>query len=248
MISTIWMENFYQCAVLGLQWLDRADPRQRRFGADAEARWKSFHGEMDEAARLDFLCRDSAVSHPLAFAPRAIFDLHALSRDEPFGPEWPGASSAAAACWLHQRVETPSEPAELLRTAALRWSQVDSRVLGRDGKAMQTTRVAPADRLVLTGASSIRSLLPLFIGRSDLDAVDQCLLISDDPGDRQLFGLFLVLVSNPAGSRATVRVFGVKAATSAHAVGLLRCDHVLIDENASALARDAIIRVTDSFT
>jgi hypothetical protein len=81
--------RFYQSAMAILRALDAKAPVPRRFGAEADARWALFKGDLALGDRLDLLVRDGAATQPTAFAPRVVFALDGLASDEPFGPDWP---------------------------------------------------------------------------------------------------------------------------------------------------------------
>ena len=58
MMDTLPLRPFYRAAALGLRALDGRGVR-RRFGEDADARWRQFRGELRDADRFDLLLRDA---------------------------------------------------------------------------------------------------------------------------------------------------------------------------------------------
>ncbi|MBZ5710075.1 hypothetical protein [Nannocystis pusilla] len=96
-------------ALTALRFLDERTGR-RRFGPDADARWRAFAGEdlgevrhpgtrvrvLDDADRIELLLRDADAQWPGAFGARVVFDLPAVARDDAFGPEWTPIAEAHA--------------------------------------------------------------------------------------------------------------------------------------------------------
>src|SRR4029077_19356030 len=95
--NPLQVERFYRAAVLGLATLEARSASPHRFGPDADARWSSFRGGLQDWHRIDILVRDAAVRSPTGFAPGVVFDLPALADDEPCGPDWPGPVPGEAA-------------------------------------------------------------------------------------------------------------------------------------------------------
>ena len=88
-ISTHGVRSFYRAALAGLRWLEIVEPTGRRFGPEADARWKGFAGHLTLTDRIDLLLRDAAVVWGAAFSAASVFQLPGLAADEPFGPDWP---------------------------------------------------------------------------------------------------------------------------------------------------------------
>src|SRR5690606_19270262 len=63
-------------------------PTGRRFGADADALWKTFAGGLKTSDRIDLLLRDADATWWGAFGARATFGLRAVAEDDAFGPAW----------------------------------------------------------------------------------------------------------------------------------------------------------------
>jgi hypothetical protein len=182
------VEAYYRASLLGLRALEAQSGRARCFGEDAEARWRAFRGELREGVLLDLMLRDAAVSQPAAFAPRVVFPIPGLADDEPFGPEWPGIGAPAAIALLKEPFQNQPLDALLARVAAI-WSL---RTAPLPSGALDS--IAPATRVLASGPSAILALSACFAARRDLDLANQVLLVSDHPGERQLFGLASALL------------------------------------------------------
>lgn len=192
------IQKFYQVGALGLRAFEVRDAGRRRFGPDANARWQLFRGELGDGDRLDLLLRDAAVTYPAAFAPRTVFAIDGLAEDAPFGPDWPGPEPATVANLLGDRdigdIGDIGDIRRLLRNAA---SMLD--LEPRLVPEADLAAIGPATRILAAGPGAVVSLAVLFSGRSGMDLADQVTLLTDQPGERQLFGLANVLLetTNP---------------------------------------------------
>jgi hypothetical protein len=194
-VEATQIQNFYQVGVLGLRALEVRDAGRRRFGPDANARWQLFRGELGDGDRLDLLLRDAAVTYPAAFAPRTVFAIDGLAEDEPFGPDWPGPEPATVANLLGDPdIGDVGDIRRLLLNAASMWDLEPRLVPEADLAA-----IGPATRILAAGPGAVVSLAVFFSGRSGMDLADQVILLTDQPGERQLFGLANVLLetTNP---------------------------------------------------
>lgn len=99
---------YYRAALLGLRALEAREGRERRFGADADARWGRFRGKLHEGDRLHVLLRDASAPWGLASAAAHIFQMPGVARDEPFGPAWPSPSPAEARRLLDEADQAPT--------------------------------------------------------------------------------------------------------------------------------------------
>lgn len=190
-------ESFYRSAALALRALDAAGAQRRYFGPEADATWSGIVGSLRPSDRLDLLIRNAAVASPAAFAPRVIFPLPGLADDEPFGPEW----------------EAPAGlPEQLLREAAKPLADASPKVvLAEAAKAwglapkplppIVLANLTPASRILAAGAGAILALAGHFHGRAGFDLGSQVVLVTSNPGERQLLGLAAALL----GSAATPR-------------------------------------------
>lgn len=229
------VERFYRAAAVGLSVLESRSGGGRRFGADADARWKSFRGGLGDWHRLDLLVRDAAVRHPAGFAPRVVFDLPALAEDEPCGPDWPGPEPTEASELLRSAATDPKGIAPALQFAAAAWG-LDTRPLAPDA----LTGIGPATRLIVAGAGAVLSLASVFATSAELDLGDQASLVCDDAGTRQLFGLALAAV----GSMRPARIFRPEVSVeTARSAGLTAADRVLVSEDAAPGVREQALAI-----
>jgi hypothetical protein len=226
------IESFYRSAVLALRALDlgRAAPR-RAFAPDADLRWKGMQGHLRAADRLDLTLRNAAVPHPAAFAPRVVFALTGLADDEPFGTELTAPASLADKL-LREAAEQlmATTPPAILGEVARVWSLAPQRP---DVGVLE--RLTPATRIVATGAGAILTLAERFERRDGFDLANQVLLVTDHPGERQLFGIAAALL----GVAAPVRLLGSSAdEAQAREAGFDRVQLVLVSPDADPAAAD----------
>jgi hypothetical protein len=181
--------HFYHAAVLGLRMLDRG--QERRFGANADANWRAFSGELHAGDRLNLLLRDAATVYPAAFSPRVVFGLSGLAQDEPFGPDWPALSAADAIQMLQRTVEPSMTAEQVLIAAAALW---DIKPATLPPEALPA--IAPATRIVASGVGALLALFKRFASDKTLDFVDQIIWVTDLIAERHLFGLAAALLQN----------------------------------------------------
>lgn len=179
-------ERFYRGAAVGLGMLEARAGTARRFGSNADARWNAFRGGLQDWDRVELLVRDAAVHFPAGFSPRMVFDLPALAEDEPCGPDWPGPGPTQAKDLLHQASKSPPDLGPGLEMIASIWG-----LKPRRPPESSLTDIQPSTRFLLCGAGAVMAVSFLFNGRPELDLADQAVLVADDPGTRQLFGLAL---------------------------------------------------------
>jgi hypothetical protein len=225
------VERFYRAATLGLGVLEGRAAGGRRFGADADARWNAFRGGLSDWHRLDLLVRDAAVRHPAGFAPRVVFDLPALADDEPCGPDWPGPSPSEASSLLRAGAAGARDVSTALAGAAAAW--------GLSPQELPPSRIAdigPATRLLIAGAGAVVSAAKAFAGRTELDLADQSVLMADDPGMRQVFGLALAFLDDRQPPRL---VRSSASAADLRGLGFHTADRLLVSDDASPALRDA---------
>jgi hypothetical protein len=231
------VEAFYRASLDGLRFLESREGKGRRFGEAALAAWQALGGELEPRDRLDLLLRDAAVTHPLAFSPRLVFELAALTDDEPFGAEWSGAPAKLAETLLRDGSATrgESDTATLIAAAAKRWGVPDPKP--SPAVADQVGRVTPASRIVLGGVSAMLTLSTAAAGRRDWDLADQVVLIAESPAERQLWGI--ALLSSP--SRKQPRILTPNEATPERAreLGMKHLDVALVSEDAGTESQRA---------
>jgi len=207
--------RFYGASTFALRALDGASGL--RFGADADARWRLFRGELEDTDRLDLLLRDAAVAHPGGFAARIVFDLEGLADDEPFGPDWPGIDASSATAML--RDASARQRVQLGELASI-WG-ISPQKLPKVG----LDAITPATRIVAAGPGAILALADHFAAQSGFDLGDQVTFIGDGPAPRHLFGLAVALLGGTNQAR-TLNSGSSKASG--------RIDRVLVSDDATA--------------
>ncbi|KYG04926.1 hypothetical protein BE21_43920 [Sorangium cellulosum] len=160
------IDSYYRAAALGLRLLEAREARGRRFGEAAAATRRALGGALEDRNRLDLLLRDAAVSNPLAFSARGVFDLAWLTDDEPFGPSFPQAPAGLAAALLRE-VASPLAAAD-----------------------------TPAVLVIASGARAVAMLAAHANARGDLDLGEQVLLVTDASAERQMFGFALLVTGS----------------------------------------------------
>ena len=173
-------QGYYEGALTALRFIERRLPTSRRFGAEADARWASFRGDLTTADRIDLLIRDADAQWPAAFGARAVFALRAVAEDEPFGSKWTSLD--------------PVDAETLWRAAMKRDADVDVRSTLISVAASWGLKIATfdagaltaADKLVVTGPSAIVAVVDAFTRGVALDWADQVVVVATAPAHRQL--------------------------------------------------------------
>jgi hypothetical protein len=188
-------QAYYQAALLGLHFVEARQPTGRRFGAEADARWSRFAGELTTSDRVDLLLRDADAQWPRSFGARSVFDLAAVAEDEAFGAEWEPLPTRACANELWREpvpASTTDSIASTLAAVASAW-----------GLALQPFdigAIAPADRILLAGPSAIAAAVAAFAAGRDLDWSDQVICVATPPAHRQLAALAGALLNSGKGT------------------------------------------------
>lgn len=163
-----------------LQFVEARRPTGRRFGADADARWQSFRGDLRTAERIELLLRDADAEWPGGFGARTVYALGAVAEDEPFGAQWPSIDPIVAEeLWRGLRAAAaPSTPDEVVAAVAAAWElPLASHTVGS---------IAPTDRLVVVGPSAIAATIATFAAGTALDWADQVVVVATPPAHRQV--------------------------------------------------------------
>ncbi len=201
-------QAYYQAALLGLHFVEARQPTGRRFGAEADARWSRFAGELTTSDRVDLLLRDADAQWPRSFGARSVFDLAAVAEDEAFGAEWESLDPVRAN-ELWRAAAPPADPANVLATltaVAKVWGIALAPFdVGRPQDVLGRTTswvgdVAPTDRLVLAGPSAIAAAVSAFARGRDLDWSDQVICVATPPAHRQLAALAGALLNSGKGT------------------------------------------------
>lgn len=173
-------KSYYEGAIRSLQFVEGRRPTGRRFGPDADARWKSFKGDLQTADRIDLLIRDADAEWPCAFGARAVYDLQAVAEDEAFGSEWqPLDPVLAEEMWRGITSEpSPESPAKVLGALAKAWNI--------ELTPVDIGTVAPTDSFVIAGPSAIAAAILAFTDQPGLDWHQQVRVIATPPSHRQL--------------------------------------------------------------
>jgi len=224
-LSPAVAEPFYRAALVGLRVLE-AETR-RRFGADADARWKGFAGHLRTIDRIDLLLRDAAVTWGPAFSGALVFQLPGLAPDEAFGPDWPQLTEdAARRLW---KTAQAAQPGDLLAQAAAALALQTKEIPDCDG-------LTPATRLLVTGAGAILAAARAFKEDERLSWAEQVAVIAARPTERQLAGLAAVIL----GARGHTRLISPDHDSPADAIkqaGLSRVDRLLVSDDADPACR-----------
>lgn len=186
--------RYYHAAHLGLLTLDARSPRKRLSGEDAGARWAAFAGDMNDWDRLDLCIRDAAVQFPAALAPRVIFALEGLTEDEPFGERWVRPAGPLAHQLLHSPPSAPATLTALLEQVAAVWGLSLSAP-----PDLPLAELGVTSRVRVAGAGALAAVASRLADIEGTHLIDQITLVSDDPAERQLFGL-AALFTKAAGA------------------------------------------------
>jgi hypothetical protein len=185
-------QAYYRAALAALRFVETRKPTGRRFGADADARWGAFRGELKTADRLDLLLRDADAEWPGAFAARTAFGLRAVAEDDPFGPGWePLDPVDAEDLWRAAlAAPLPATLEQVLLASAAAW-----------GVTIRPTfvekAVTPTERLVVCGPGAVMEVARLFAVERDLDLAEQVVCVATPPGHRQIAAQAGALLQSP---------------------------------------------------
>jgi hypothetical protein len=213
---------FYAAAFAGLRFVEVRRPTGRRFGAEADARWTGFRGDLTTADRLDLLLRDADAEWPGAFGARAVFAERAVAEDDAFGPAWiPLEPLDAEEIWRTTlATKEPRDLESLLSAWGTAWEGALAPFTVGD--------IMTVERLVVAGPSAIAATLRAFAGRTDLAWSEQVTVVATPPAHRQLAALATAALNT---TKATTLF------THGQAHGLL--GRVLVSTD--ALAEDAAV-------
>ena len=184
--------SYYRAARAALQYVEARRPGSRRFGGDADARWKAFAGDLTGSARLDLLINDANMEWPGAFGARTVFDLNEVAEDDAFGPQWiPLDPVLAEELWREPGFEVDG-PRKALAAVASAW--------GIGLGTLEIPAIDPAQKIWVAGPTAIASLAEHFAEHGDLGWAAQVTCLASPPAHRQLaaFAAAVADVSRPA--------------------------------------------------
>lgn len=195
MESAANIKAYYCGALAGLRLVEARRPTGRRFGAEADARWAAFRGDLTTADRIDLLIRDADAQWPAAFGARSVFARRAVAEDEPFGVGWePLDPVDAEEVWRKETAKpATSEVRDALNAVVAAW--------GLKPVTFNAGPVAPADKLVVAGPAAIIAAIEAFTRGRDLDWADQVVVIATPTAHRQLAALGSAFANVPAPTR-----------------------------------------------
>lgn len=206
------VRSYYHATLVVLHHLEARNPKGRRFGREADARWSTFKGELLTADRIDLLIRDANVEWRGAFAARTAFDLRTIAEEDPFGPSWPGLDTVAAEdLWREcQAATAPATADGALLAAARAW--------GISLTMVRPPEIDPADTLLVVGPSAVLALVRVFNAASSLEWESQVNAIATQPSHRHLAALAGAICGSMSTTfvdpSATARARGWKLFTS----------------------------------
>lgn len=174
--------NYYQAALTLLRFAEHRAPTQRRFGAESDALWKQFRGDLTTSDRIQLMIADAHAQWPGSVGPSAVFGVLGVSEDDAFGPDWaPLPGMNAESLWRSLQAETPpSSPAAALKVVADMWGMVLS------AGEVKPPALGPADKLVVAGPSAVVALIEVFVKNSELNWARQITVVATPPGHRQV--------------------------------------------------------------
>ncbi len=189
--------RYYAAALRALRFVEHRSPTTRRFGAEADARWGAFRGDLTTADRIDLLLRDADAHWPASFGARTVFDVTSAAEDDAFGAGWaPMDPVDAEELWRKLLAEAPpASTGEALRAAAAAWEiQLAPVEIGP---------VGPTDKLLVVGPSAIAAAVLAFAEGHDLDWADQVVCLATPPAHRQLAALAAALLHATRATQLT---------------------------------------------
>jgi len=219
-------ERYVEGALRLLQFVEQRRPTGRRFGADADARWSDFKGDLRTVDRIELMIRDADAEWPGAFGARTVYALRGVPEDEPFGSSWPEVDPVTAEeLWRRLRdAPAPTTTAASLAAIAAVW--------GLALRPHAVGEVSPTDRLLVAGPSAIAALIETFAAGAALDWADQVTVVATPAAHRQL------------ASSATAILNGARAFTLLSAIEppsrLPSSIRPVVSDDADARDRDAV--------
>lgn len=204
------LRAYYRAARVGLWFVEQRRPSGRRFGPQADARFRALAGSLGASARLELLVRDADAEWPGAFGPRTVFSLSQVAEDDAFGAQWAGfwGGEAESGVGVGFGVEAEelwrsalpqvNDPAAAFTAMAAAW---DLSLAAPDAAIANTlAELDPAQPLWLAGPRAIAQAAEHFARHETLDWSAQVTCVATPFGQRQLaaFGAAVADTRNPA--------------------------------------------------
>jgi hypothetical protein len=187
--STDQVTAYYRAARAALHYVEARRPGGRRFGPDADARWRAFAGGLTASARLDLLISDANTEWPGAFAARTAFDLDQVAEDDAFGAQWQPLDPVLAEELWREPPPIIGSPRAALAAVAGAWALRLS--------TLAIPALDPAQKVWVAGPTAIASLAEHFASARDLDWAAQVTCVATPPAHRQLAAFAAALTDAP---------------------------------------------------
>lgn len=197
-----------------LRFVEQRSGSRRRFGAEADAAWRQFKGELSTSDRIQLLLADAHAQWPGAVGASNVCMLPGVAQDDAFGPDWePLNGVEAEAVWRDAtKANPPATVAESLAAIVGAWGlKLGSHSMGA---------VAPSSKVVVAGPSAIAALIQVFSENADLDWARQVLAVATPPAHRQLAAAAGVLLNLTAPVPLITKDSPMRIAKAA---GAIRC-------------------------
>lgn len=195
------VQSFYRAALLVLRFLEQRSGQRRTFGADANARWRSFAGHLTLGDRIDLAILDASrrqgtATAGAAFSAARVFQLKTLADDEPFGPDWPGlGDDESRRLWAEAEGAEAATWQPVLEQAWSAWG------LAPAGAAPDTAGISPATRVLTSGPTALQALAVRYAASETLRWSERVAVLAERPGERHVAGLIAALVGSPGPTR-----------------------------------------------
>jgi len=180
---------FYRASMVGLRFIEHQRPSGRRFGSDADARWKALRGDLATIDRIDLMIRDASAQWPGSFGARLAFAKDNVAEDDPFGACWVSLDTLdGEEVWRWAAQPTPTTAGEALTTCATVW--------GLEVTRLVLPPIEPGHSLLVLTPSAIVAVGAFFAeAGADFDFADQVLVEATHPGERQIAGIASALAN-----------------------------------------------------
>ena len=182
-------QSYYRGALTLLRFVEQRAGSRRRFGAEADAAWRQFKGELSTSDRIQLLLADAHAQWPGAVGASNVCLLPGVAQDDAFGPDWePLNGVEAEAVWRDaMNASPPVTLADSLAAIATAWGLTLSNHPIGD--------VTPSAKVVVAGPSAVAALIQVFAANGDLDWARQVVAVASPPAHRQLAAAAGVLLN-----------------------------------------------------